>query len=124
MERIAALIGIATMVGGCWYFSSDRARIRWRIVVVGIALQVFLALFLVRPDIVPWLLSIACGASLGLLAKPREEEVSYQVTRSLGMLGFLTTLIALWLAADSVWQRSLVVLAGALVYGRTGSTQT
>ncbi|MHC4849620.1 MAG: NupC/NupG family nucleoside CNT transporter [Planctomycetota bacterium] len=116
MERVAALIGIAAMLGGCWFFSAARSKIRWRIVVVGIALQVFLALFLVRPDAVPWLLTLACGASLGFLVRPGREDTPTVIARSLGMLGFLTTVLALGFAGRSLGVWALVAVPATVVY--------
>lgn len=44
-----ALLGFIFLVGICWLFSTNRRRINWRLVIVGILLQVVIALMLI-PD--------------------------------------------------------------------------
>lgn len=44
-----ALLGMLFLVGICWLFSTNRRRINWRLVIVGILLQVIIALMLI-PD--------------------------------------------------------------------------
>jgi len=117
MERFLALTGIAAMIGGCWFFSAARSAIRWRIVAVGIALQVYLAMFLLRPEAVTWLLPIASAACLGLLVlRPRPDDTGTVIARFLGGLGFVTTLVTLWVVADGVVERTAVLLVAGLVW--------
>jgi len=116
MERLLALTGIAVMIGGCWWFSSARSAVRWRIVGVGVALQLYLAAFLVRPDAVLWLLPLACAACLGLIVAPRKDDALTFLARGLAAIGMLTALVAFWCVADTPAQRAAVVVAAALVY--------
>jgi CNT family concentrative nucleoside transporter len=48
MEQIVSLVGLFSMIGIAWALSIDRAAIRWRPVVVGTALQVVLALLILK----------------------------------------------------------------------------
>jgi CNT family concentrative nucleoside transporter len=43
MEVIRAGLAVAALVGVCWLMSSDRSSIRWRPVMIGLALQVLIA---------------------------------------------------------------------------------
>ena len=38
-QRLMGIVGMATMIGIAWCLSSDRARVRWRLVGLGVAMQ-------------------------------------------------------------------------------------
>lgn len=51
MENIfRGILGVALLVGFCYLLSNCRKKVNWRLVLGGIALQVFLAFFLLRTD--------------------------------------------------------------------------
>lgn len=52
MDIVRGLIGIAAMVGLCFLFSTDRKNINWSIVAGGLALQLVLAILILRVDFV------------------------------------------------------------------------
>jgi len=115
MDRLASFFGICALLGICYFFSTSRKSISWRIVAVGIGMQLYLASFIVRPDWVPWILTVAAALCLGILLFPRvalaghsESDTSLQAfgllaARALGVLGFCTSLIALVVALDLPW---------------------
>jgi len=49
--RLMGLAGLATMVGIAWLLSNDRARIPWRLVGVGVALQAVLGLIVLKTGV-------------------------------------------------------------------------
>ena len=51
LARLMGLVGLATMVGIAWLLSSDRARIPWRLVGVGVALQGALGLIVLKTGV-------------------------------------------------------------------------
>ncbi|MDJ0704729.1 MAG: NupC/NupG family nucleoside CNT transporter [Leptolyngbyaceae cyanobacterium MO_188.B28] len=51
MERLISLFGLAVFIGIAYTFSSNRRAVRWRPVLWGIALQLILALFILRTPI-------------------------------------------------------------------------
>ncbi len=51
MSQFTGLLGILVILAGVYYFSRDRAAISWRLVVCGLSLQIFLAMFILRT---PW----------------------------------------------------------------------
>jgi len=63
MERFAALLGIFVFLGGAYLLSKDKKQVPWRLVVIGIAMQLFLAVFLVRDAWVPALCYVLCAAA-------------------------------------------------------------
>ena len=123
MDRFASLIGIFALLGVCYFFSTDRKRVSWRIVLVGIGFQAYLAAFLVRSDWVPWLLTIASTLCLGMLVGERrflgdasDDDTSLRAfgviaARALGQLGFLTCLITAWIASSDGWGLLVLFLA-------------
>ena len=48
MPRLVSVLGLAAMVGACWLMSSDRRRVDWRTVAAGLALQVLLAVLILK----------------------------------------------------------------------------
>ena len=46
MERFTGVLGIAAILIACWFFSTDRKAVKWKIMVYGIGLQ-FMFAFLV-----------------------------------------------------------------------------
>lgn len=55
MEIIRALLGVAFLVTLCWFFSTDRKKIQWPLVIKGIALQMLIGLLILGIPSVPWL---------------------------------------------------------------------
>lgn len=51
MERFTGIIGLVLFVAIAWLFSENRKRIDWRLVVWGLALQILLALFILRTSL-------------------------------------------------------------------------
>ncbi|MHC4550810.1 MAG: NupC/NupG family nucleoside CNT transporter [Planctomycetota bacterium] len=95
-ERLASLLGIFVLLGIAYLCSTARRKVPWRIVVVGILLQLYLALFLVRPAWVPVMLTVAAGACLAVLAVNAVRPLrGYWVPAAsgLGLLGVVTTII-------------------------------
>jgi len=88
-DRLASLVGIVALFAIAWAGSDDRARIRWRIPIVGTLLQLWLALFIVQTPLVPWLVGFASAAGIALLAldtmRPA-EGVAAPVARTFGLL--------------------------------------
>ena len=62
MERAFSLLGIFVILGIGVLMSSSRRKIPWRLVSVGIGLQAYLAIFIVRTDWVPVVLTISAAA--------------------------------------------------------------
>jgi CNT family concentrative nucleoside transporter len=50
MQHLMSLLGLATLVGLAYVFSSHRKSIRWKTVVVGIGLQLFLGLIILKTN--------------------------------------------------------------------------
>jgi CNT family concentrative nucleoside transporter len=48
MGRFTGILGLALIVAAAWFFSTNRKAIRWRVVAVGIGLQVLFAIFVLR----------------------------------------------------------------------------
>ncbi|MFB3067232.1 MAG: NupC/NupG family nucleoside CNT transporter [Planctomycetota bacterium] len=114
-ERLASLAGIGMLLGIGYLMSSARKRIRWHIVGVGILLQVYLALFLVRTEWVPWILTAAASACFGILAldifKPLGGSWA-AASRGLGLLGAFTVLVVALVYLNP--QTSALALVGVL----------
>jgi len=126
MDHFSSLLGIFALLGICYFLSTSRKDISWRIVGVGIGMQLYLAVFIVRSEWVPSVLtgaSLLCLSTLLLqgrfLAGHSEEDTSLRAFavvagRALGVLGFFTTLIALGSTVGIQWGVSvfLLVVAG------------
>jgi len=110
---LASLAGIFVLLGIGYLFSTARNKVPWRLVIVGIALQVWLALFIVRTDWVPVLLTLSAGACalllLAGLARPLPEAWS-GTARGLGLLGAATALIYLAIHTGAWWLLFAVAL--------------
>ena len=48
MAQFTGLIGIAVIFLSVYYFSNNRQAINWRLVICGLSLQLFLAMFILR----------------------------------------------------------------------------
>ncbi len=55
MERAIGLLGLAVLVGAGWLASTNRRAVRWRTVAVAFALQLAIALFVLRTPFGEWL---------------------------------------------------------------------
>ena len=64
-DRLRPALGIVVMVLGCWACSVHRRHVKWRPVGVGLALQFWLGVFLLRT---PWGLAGVASASCGVQA--------------------------------------------------------
>jgi CNT family concentrative nucleoside transporter len=67
MERFTGILGLVLFVAIAWVFSENRKRIDWRIVLWGLALQILLALFILRTSLGLLLFDAARVAMTGLL---------------------------------------------------------
>ena len=84
MERFTGVLGIAAILFACWFFSTDRKAVKWKIMVYGVGLQVVFAFLVLKfsygqlfmqtaGDMVNKLLSYAYAGSsfvFGSLASP------------------------------------------------------
>lgn len=111
MERLVAVVGIVVLIGLAYAWSSDRKAVRWRPVLYGLGLQVFLALVLFRiPPVVALFRSIGDGMTsllsfanvgatflFGELAKPeRGATFGFQFALTiLPIIVFFSSLIAI-----------------------------
>lgn len=50
-QRALSVVGLAAMVGIAWLMSSHRDRVPWRVIGVGVGLQITFALFVLKTDI-------------------------------------------------------------------------
>lgn len=74
-DVLRSLLGITALLGLAWACSADRARIPWRTVLVGIAIQVLLALLVLR---LPWFrggVEFFSGVVVSVLGFTREGAV-------------------------------------------------
>ncbi len=95
-ERLASLLGIVALLGIAYACSTDRRRVPWRIVAVGILLQIYLALFLVRVEWVPVTLTAAAAICAGILLLDGVRPLGGHwapTARGLGLLGFWVTVV-------------------------------
>lgn len=67
MQSFAAILGIVAFIGMAWAMSTDRARFPWRTVVGGMALQLVLALVILKTGAGRWIFSVAQEAVNRLL---------------------------------------------------------
>jgi CNT family concentrative nucleoside transporter len=124
VERFASVLGVFVLLGIAYACSSSRKNVPWRLVVVGILLQVWLALFIVRDDWVPVLLPVAAGICVLILVAGLVREIpGYWVpaARGLGLIGLFTTLVyaAVLAATWWVWLLVLAVFWAATWPGRS-----
>ena len=126
MERFAALLGIVVFLGGTYLLSKDKKRVPWRLVVIGIAMQFFLAVFLVRDAWVPALCYVLCAAAaltqiVGLIRRrPLARDF---LANGFGVLAMWIAWICLGIHAyhrwgddpDEIWRR--LFMAAAFVVG-------
>jgi CNT family concentrative nucleoside transporter len=110
LERGASLIGIFALVGLAYTFSTARHKIRWRIVVVGISLQLYLAMFIVRADWVPVLLTVAAGACAAILLYSKLPGYWNPAARGLGVLAAVTVIVHLAIHHQAWWALLAILL--------------
>ncbi len=90
------LLGIGVLIGIATLFSTSRRDISWRLVTVGIALQAYLALFIVRTSAVPTLLTVAatlCAIAIVVGALRPVPLLLVGTARFLGLLGVVTAVL-------------------------------
>ena len=68
MERWTGILGIAVFVGVAWLLSTKRSAVRWRLVAIGLALQVALAWLLLKVDFVVWTLDRVARVVNGVIS--------------------------------------------------------
>lgn len=59
MERLVSFFGLLVMIGIAWALSSSRKDIRWRTILSGVLMQLFLGIIILKT---PWGISVAAGA--------------------------------------------------------------
>jgi CNT family concentrative nucleoside transporter len=95
MERLVSLFGILVLLGIGYAWSKDRRRIPWRVVILGTLVQVWLALFIVRPEWSPVATTATAACCVLALLAPRLfarlpeglPEFSRLVAQGLGVVG-------------------------------------
>ena len=48
MERMISLLGLFVMVGVAYLLSSDKKAIRWKTIIIGVSLQIFFGLIILK----------------------------------------------------------------------------
>jgi len=120
MDRIAPLLGIGVLIGLGVLASTARRAIPWRLVATGVLLQVWLALFLTRPDFVPAVLTAGAAACVLVLVASLVRPLPglwVPAARALGLLGWIAAVVHLCPWPDYGWLRVLL-LALLLPRGR------
>jgi CNT family concentrative nucleoside transporter len=89
IERGFSFLGIAVLLGLAFLFSTSRRHVPWRLVIVGISLQAYLAIFIVRTDWVPVALTVSAVIAAGAIvaAMLGREIRGAGAARVLGLLG-------------------------------------
>ena len=72
LERLRSAVGLATLVAIAWALSTDRRRISWRVVVWGLALQLGLALLILKTSVGAGVFDAAGTVVVGLLGYTRD----------------------------------------------------
>lgn len=72
MEQLTGLLGIAVILAGCYLMSENRRRINWRLVGVGLTLQVVLAFLILKVPMVRHAFDALGNGIQGLLDSARE----------------------------------------------------
>jgi len=72
LERLVGVVGMAVMVGIAWLLSSNRKRVNWKLVGMGIALQVLFGLLVLKTPVGRGLFQGANAVFLELLEFTRE----------------------------------------------------
>lgn len=107
MEIIRGLIGIVSLLGICFLLSIDKKNINWRLVIMGIGLQIFLALIMLKlpfvRSIFQWVVDffvIVIGASeqsaqflFGELALPGKFGFAFFVLPTIVFFSALSSLL-------------------------------
>ena len=111
MERLLSLVGILVLLGIGFAVSTSRKSIPWRLVAVGVGLQAYLAIFIVRTDWVPVVLTISAAACAIVLALSvlRERVGGLQLAHLLGLLGVATFLISIAIPTQAWWLLALLI---------------
>ena len=104
-ERLFSLIGIFVILGIGMLMSTSRRKIPWRLVAVGIGLQAYLAIFIVRTDWVPVALTISAAVCAALLINGlfRGREWGMPLARGLGLLGVATVMLSIAISTRDAW---------------------
>ncbi|MEL6942629.1 MAG: nucleoside transporter C-terminal domain-containing protein [Bacteroidota bacterium] len=87
LDILRGLLGIAVLLGICWFFSKKRSAIDWRLVGVGIGMQIVLAILILQ---VPILNSAFDG-----IAKGFQKVIAFTDAGSEFLFGYLVNGVAL-----------------------------
>jgi len=87
IDILRGLLGITVLLGICWFFSKKRSAIDWRLVGVGIGMQIVLAILILQ---VPILNSAFDG-----IAKGFQKVIAFTDAGSEFLFGYLVNGVAL-----------------------------
>jgi CNT family concentrative nucleoside transporter len=76
VERAISVIGLAAMVGLAWLLSENRRRVDWRLVGIGVGLQVALALLVLRTGFGAWFFEAVRGV-FNVLTEASNQGASF-----------------------------------------------
>ncbi|MFG0285041.1 MAG: NupC/NupG family nucleoside CNT transporter [Phycisphaerales bacterium JB039] len=97
MERWTGILGIAVFIGVAWLLSTNRSAVRWRLVAIGLALQVVLAWLLLTVDVAVWALDGVARVVNGVIssAAAGSEFIFGGLADQAGPWGFIFAVQAL-----------------------------
>ncbi len=120
MAWLGSLLGIGVLIGIGYLCSTARRSIPWRLVAIGTLLQLWLALFLVRPDLVPAIMTAGAGLCVLVLVAALFRPVPgfwVPAARGLGALGWIAAVVHVcpW---ERLWWLRLLLLGALRLRGR------
>jgi CNT family concentrative nucleoside transporter len=71
-ERLVGVLGMATMIGIAWLISTNRSKVNWRLVGMGVVLQVFFAILVLKTGVGQALFTTANQVFIQLLSFTRD----------------------------------------------------
>ena len=71
-ERLVGILGMATMIGIAWIISTNRKKVNWRLVGMGVVLQVFFAILVLKTGVGQVLFTTANHVFIKLLGFTRD----------------------------------------------------
>jgi len=71
-ERLVGILGMATMIGIAWLISTNRSKVNWRLVGMGVVLQVFFAILVLKTGVGQALFTTANQVFIKLLGFTRD----------------------------------------------------
>lgn len=72
LERLIGVVGMATMIGIAWLLSNNRRRVNWRLVGIGVGLQVALGLLVLKTPFGRRLFEVANAVFIQLIGFTRQ----------------------------------------------------